>query len=95
MAINKPETSGPAFGKSSKPYKPETLKSPAPATTEVKLPGVPPMPPPDPVVLDEPDLEPHPEHIAGQKAVEHFAAKKQAEFEAGQKAVARHPHRFK
>jgi hypothetical protein len=87
MAIsNKP------FPKSANPYKPETPKS---KTTEVELPGVPPMPPPNPVVPEELDLEPHPEHVAGQKAVEHFAAKRQAEFEAGQKAVARHPHRFK
>ena len=97
MATNKPETSGPAFGRSDKPYVPG---KDAPKTTGVSLPNI----PQKPTALAEPDLmatddgsdaEVHPEHIAGKLAVKHFEAKTSAEIAAGEKALERHPHRHK
>lgn len=165
MANNKPETPGPAFGRSSKPYNPEekpgvNVTGPGPnmeavptarntavdpatqpdpvtggATTpmgkKLQPPGAPNKNregmPPDPIpnphipnniaglgippvgrVMDEDDLnaeaaadeivadiadEPHPEHVAGKVAVKQVEARKNAEHEAGKKAMERHPHR--
>lgn len=89
MATNKPETSGPAFGRSPTPYKPGQ-------TTPVSMPNMPPKPTTPAVTsVVEDGVEPHPEHVAGAKAIDLFSAKTNAEMEAGAKAVAKHPHRFK
>lgn len=98
MAIsNKP------FPKATNPYQPGKPVPEPPKSTPVELTGIPPKPmapnePDDVASMDDTqpgNEEPHPEHVAGQKAVEHYEAKTKAEMEAGRKAVARHPHRFK